>query len=484
MIHIADLQDHQYCPELRSKNGEKNHISVDYVTLTKRLQNRKKRFDRFTQIRRRYFTNHHVRKKYHQPENFILYLSMLIILPLATHLFAQTFYLTTLVFVLLLVLWAAKVVRKHLYRYVDRQVDPVYQMREERKVNDNFTLIDPDLQLYGRVPKVQLKKGKIYVIIERTDKRLPSFFQSAFKSDVILATIFLHMLKVNFLIPENKLMGEIRYKNHRRARKVDYGKYSKSLMKQVQTVIKNYHKKNSKTQIYPFRCEHCTFVKECNDAQSFPKLKTHTKKTEDVELHYKELVKHASRVLNTTLNHWKQDVRNLVRTLHQSELIHTKLHQINKNVEKFDIKQLIESAILFNRRLTNSYLSSTKKELAFSYQLLLYLATKGRKREMEQLINFYGMNQGKDMQTSPDIKIKTFFQHILRNFIDELDQFVAAKLPDDKALHIHQTINSYKGQVVLGQGKSHIEATLNINEDEEIEDENEDIDDDEGEMII
>lgn len=472
LINIHQLTDYLYCPELWSKNREKSHLNLDRTSILERLDKRKKRIQKFTELKKKFFMNKQVRKNYRQPENLLLSISLVLGIPLLIHLFAQTFYLSIPIFFFLLILWTVKVVRKKLYLWIDQQTDPYHLILEEKKINPDLQLIDPELQVYGAIPDVKLDKGKIVVRLDRSHKTLPSFFLHSFKSDILFLAIYLHMLKVNFFIPEKKLVGEIHYKNRKKNLRIYYGKQSKFLEKEVKKFIKNNQIKT--LDVFtgsPFRCIQCTYQQDCTKSQIYPRLKTKSSKDENVEQSYQDFVKNASKLLNTNWGHWKDDVRNLMQSLRKSTLIQKKLSQINRNSEKYDMKEIVESAIFHNRRLANTYLASTKKELAFCYQLLLYLEKNGTLKEMKPLINAYGLYQGQDTKTSLDIKIARFFQVTLRNFIESIDEYLVTHVPDDKITHIQNTFKNFGGQMNIGFDESTIHAEMNVLEEEDEDEE-------------
>lgn len=477
MINASDLTNYLYCQEYWNKNREQNLVNFDQIANLQRLTKRINQYERFMEIRKRYFTNERVRKSLHKKENMILVGLVLLGIPIGVYLLFQSYVFSLILFLFLLTLWGGKVARKQLYLFVNRKTTPLQLILEERKMNRQLILIDPVTNIYGEIPDIRREKGIFYVTLDRSHIYSHSFFLRTLKSDELLMSIYLHLLKVNFLIPESQLIGEICYKNQKMM--VPYSKKSKKIKKASNTIekrlegiVKKYNPKiSAKFKGLPFRCAQCTHYRQgCEKFRDFPKLKVIQGSEEDNTKTYHLFRQTSSRLLNTNWMNWKKDVQTLVKVLHSSSLISKRLQQFNQNVDKYDIKEFIESAIFHKCRLTNGYLLAKKRELAFSYQLLLYLANHGTVTELKPLMKYYGIYEKEDNVISLDIKIVNFFGVTIRNFVDEIDQYLSSKVPEDKVMQIQQTFNNQNGQMNISFDSSSIQAEMNVNDDDDNDD--------------
>lgn len=389
------------------------------MTHQKRIENRKRRYNRLLKLKNNYLTNH---KILHEKRN-ILYLFLFITIPLVTFLVFQSSILSILIFSLLFVVYIAKISGRRLYQYVHQQTNPYHLILEEQRINPELLLVDPKLKIYGKMLPLKKEKQKIHLLLDRSKISLPSFFQLTFKDDILLIAAYMHLLNVNFFVPVSAMVGEIKYKNRKNTKKITF-KNSNSLNNHVKMLLKQFKSTSSqRLKAFPFRCVRCPYKQSCEQVQYFPKLVASKTNTEDVDETYKELNQVTDQLISTNFTNWRKNIRELLNVFHRSHFIQKRLLQINRRAGEYDIKQIIESAIFHNVRIANDYLSSDSG-LAFSYQLLLYLEQHGKKEILEKIIKFYGLNEGKDNKTSNDIKLNNFIKLITRNLIMALDQYL------------------------------------------------------------
>lgn len=165
---------------------------------------------------------------------------------------------------------------------------------------------------------------------------------------------------------------KFRYKNRNSTKKITFN-VNDSLNNAVRTLLKEFKSTSSKRpKGLPFRCVRCPYKQSCERVQFYPKLKMTKSNNEDVDKTYQRLNQVKDRLTSTNFSNWRKDIRELLNVFHTSNFIQKRLIEISKKTEKYDIKQIIESAIFHNVRIANDYLSNNTKGLAFSYQLLLY----------------------------------------------------------------------------------------------------------------
>ena len=434
--------DTLYCQEYGRKNRENHYVSFSLPEYQQRLEKRKKRYERFSKIKENMLTN---QKVLTQSEYHLLFLLLCISLPIISYLLFPSIIVSIFILLFPLLWWIARVIRKKIYQYVYQQTDPYHLLRAEQKVNPELLLVDPKLNFYAKLPPLRKEKQKLHLQIDRSDVRLPSLFQLSFRDDILLIAAYIHLLRVNFFFPVNEIAGEIQYKNRKKTKKISF-ENKKLLKKAVDMLLKEFHSASSRqTKGFPFRCVKCPFRHSCKQVQYYPELKTSNWENEDVDKTYQILNHVKNRLVNTNFSNWRRDVKEFLSLCHSSDLIKNRLLVINQNAQKYDIQQMIESAIIHNVPLANNYLGSKTSGLAFSYQLLLYLEQFGQKRKLEKIIQYYGIYQGRDTKTANNIKLSNFFQLITKSLIMDLDkhlhQYTTPNTPQNQYNNYAEVIN-------------------------------------------
>jgi hypothetical protein len=347
-----------------------------------------------------------------------------------------------------------KVLKKTIYKNTNHR----QMILKEKLLNSSLMLADKTLGICAEIPNISYEKGKIVVTLDRSDKSLLSFFRYALKSDLCLISVYMHLLKNNFFISEDKLTGCIKYGNVKKTLEYSDEKTKKLLSEVNKFVSQNAFNTTKNFKGNPSKCLNCEYIqKGCNNSQKFTDFLVKKSVEEDVEVTYTKFIQASTNLFDTYWKHFENDAQNLVKVIHSSKAINSRVETLLKNAETFDVKEIINSAILHQSDISNRYLSSKqKRELVFSYQLLLLFNKKGNVGLMRDL---FGRNKSDDYY---DDKIKKFFKINLRNFISDIDKHLKKHIPEDRLKQIQQNFTFYYSQVNFAEDDSSINASMSV----------------------
>lgn len=495
-INTKELKDYLYCPEFwftRKKNNVYD-LDFDIQLQRKRYEKRKRQYELYQKLNKEL----NLKKKRQKPkkskrktgnrrkqEDTMILLGFLGILFLGLF-YSYLFYIFLGGLCLWFIWWLYRHWKPWMVKYLQRQLDPFSMLGKEKKVNPSLILYDFSNSpiLFSKL-NVIYQNNKFHIILDRSDCKLPNYLRLAKKSDLIELITCMKIFHTHFFT--NQIAGTIKYQNgdktilwvnkkNKRTEKIH------TLLPEIQSIANTLQggvRKNTKP--LPYRCSLCPLAAECPSFQTYSAAKPVA--NEKPEETYERFVQSASNLLSkTSRKHWQDDAKELFKLMQSSSLIQKSIHKLCTSKYFFDFEELIETAAFHKKRLFNTALSK-KDELTFAYQLLQYIAYKGKSFKlgtMDQLAGAYGVTKWYDNRTNRDQTIKIFFNTVLGRFLETLETELQSYIPKEKMDQI--IFNLHKSQLNLANDKGLIRAVMNVNADDEIgEDiyEDDDLDDEE-----
>jgi hypothetical protein len=492
-INTKELKDYLYCPEywFKRKTDNEYQWNIDISAQRRRYEKRKKRYEHYQKLKKDLFyakkraktkkRKRHTKKK--RPNEPIIFLGSLLLAMLVLKSYVLYIFLTGLVIGVLW--WLHKNWKQWTVRILEKQLDPYRLLLKELKINPSLVLYDfsskPPL---GTKLEVTYEGNKFYIHLDRSNDKIPGYLRYSKKSDLIELAAQMKIFHSHFFT--DHIIGQIKYQNET---KTILWKKEKKLTKKMNTLLSGVNEivhqvegglhKNSKP--LPFRCAQCPIQSECQSCTIYPKARTSP--NEAVEKTYEQFVETASKLLSTSKKHWQNDAKELFNVIQSSASIQKIIQKHCTSSRSFDIEELIETAAFHKTRLFNTTLSK-KDELSLAYQLLQYIAYKGRsfkQKTMEDLAGAYGFTKWYDHRTHSDQTIRSFFNTVMNRLIQTIESELQKQIPKEKMEQVIFNLN--RSHLNIASDLATIRAEMRVDDDFRDEEE-EDADKKDGEMEI
>lgn len=489
-INTKELKDYLYCPEywFKRKTNNEYEWEIDISAQRSRYEKRKKQYERYQKLKKDLYAKkrkkpmkrkRYTRKKRKQDEP-IIFLGVLILALLFLKSYVLYIFLTGLVIGVLW--WIHKNWKQWTVRILEKQLDPYRLFLKELKVNPSLILYDFSASpLLGAKLDVTYEDNKFYIHLDRSKDKIPGYLRFAKKSDLIELAAHMKVFHTHFFT--DRITGQIKYQNET---KTILWKKEKKPTKKINALLNGVNKivhqveggLHKNTKPLPYRCAQCPIQSECQSYRTYPAARTSP--AEAVEKTYEKFVEAASKLLSTSKKHWQNDAKELFKVIQSSASIQKIIKKHCTSGRSFDIEELIETAAFHKTRLFNTTLSK-KDELAFAYQLLQYIAYKGRsfrQKTMEDLAGAYGLTKWYDRRTHSDQTIRSFFNTIMNRLIKTIEAELQKQIPKEKMEQVIFNLN--RSQLNIATDLATIRAEMHVDDDFDDEEE-EDLDEEERE---